>query len=121
MLRSHAARGERLVGIDEVVDGHPELLEVVHALIPPGRFPRLLHRRQQQRHEDGNNGDDNEQLDQRETGTDDARSAARLRTANLFHDNLSVWNSADRPPAGDHEDSMPLSKRRGNHQQSITP
>ena len=37
MLRSHAAGREGFVGILEIMDGEGDLLQVVAALIPPGR------------------------------------------------------------------------------------
>ena len=51
-----------------VVDGQPELLEVVLAGGPGGRLADLLHRGQQQPDEHGDDGDDDQQFDQRERG-----------------------------------------------------
>ena len=48
-----------------VLKRQPELLEVVLALHPPGRFAGSLHRRQEQCHQDADDGDDDEQLNQR--------------------------------------------------------
>ncbi len=56
-------RPERLV---IVVAGDADLLEVVAALAAAGRFPGLLDRRQQDGHQDGDDGDDNEQFNQSE-------------------------------------------------------
>ena len=50
-----------------VLDGDADLLEVVGTLSPPGCLPGRLDRRQQQRDQDPNDGDDHEQFDQRET------------------------------------------------------
>src|SRR5262249_52982875 len=44
-----------------------ELLEVVRAGHPCSRLPHLLNSREQEPDEDGNDGDDNEQLDERES------------------------------------------------------
>src|SRR5262249_20535291 len=49
-----------------VVQGEADLLQVVHALGPPGRFPGRLHRREQQGDEDGDDGDDDQQLNEGE-------------------------------------------------------
>ena len=43
-----------------------KLLQVVGALGPPGGLAGGLHRRQQQRNQNRNDGDDHQQLDQRE-------------------------------------------------------
>jgi hypothetical protein len=45
-----------------------ELLEVVLALDAAGRFARGLHRRQEQGHENADDGDHHEQLHEREAG-----------------------------------------------------
>ena len=55
--------------IDVVVQGQPELLEVVVALHPPRRLPRRLHGRQEQRDQDRDDRDDDQELDQREART----------------------------------------------------
>jgi hypothetical protein len=39
-----------------------DLLQIVHALRSPGRFASRLHRRQQKRNEDANDGDNDKQL-----------------------------------------------------------
>src|SRR4029077_8164081 len=57
--------GERVV---VVVDGQPDLVQVVRALHPVGGLPDLLHRGQQQANEDRDDGNDNEQLDERKGG-----------------------------------------------------
>ena len=46
-----------------------DLLEIVGALCTPGRLAGRLHRRQQKRDENGNDGDDHQQFDQRKTAT----------------------------------------------------
>ena len=46
--------------------GQAELLEVVLALRPPGRFSRRLHGRQQQPDEDADDRDDHQEFDQGE-------------------------------------------------------
>ncbi|MEZ5951792.1 MAG: hypothetical protein R3C12_21785 [Planctomycetaceae bacterium] len=50
-----------------VMQGQPQLLKVVLARTPPGRFTGLLDSRQQQGDQDGNDRDDDEKLDQGET------------------------------------------------------
>jgi hypothetical protein len=52
------------VDIVEVVESQTELLQIIFAARTAGRFPRLLHGGQQQRDQDGDNGDHNQQLDQ---------------------------------------------------------
>jgi hypothetical protein len=47
-----------------IVSGEDNLLEVVLALGATGRFARLLHRGQKQRHKDRNDRDYNQQFDQ---------------------------------------------------------
>src|SRR5262249_46923638 len=54
------------VNIHIVRGGDTDLLEVVRAGCPPRRLTRLLHGRQQQGDQDSNDGDDHQQLDQRE-------------------------------------------------------
>src|SRR5262249_48505124 len=55
-----------LVRVRVVVDGQADLLEVVLALHACGGLADLLHGGQQQADQDGEDGDDDEQLDQRE-------------------------------------------------------
>ena len=50
-----------------IVHGDAELLEVVDALGAAGRFAGRLNRRQQQRHQDANNGDHHQELDEGKT------------------------------------------------------
>ncbi len=59
-----------------VVQGEPDLFEVVGALGAGGRFPDLLDGREQQADEDRDDGDHNEQLDQREGATLHGRTLA---------------------------------------------
>lgn len=59
---------ERSKDIMIVVEGEPELLEVIAALSATGRLTGLLDRREEQGDQDRNNGDDDQQLDQSETG-----------------------------------------------------
>src|SRR5207253_2777395 len=60
---------ESLVGVVVAVTGQADLLEVVQALVAVGRLADLLHRRDEQANEDGDNGDHHQQLDQREAGS----------------------------------------------------
>src|SRR5262245_12822983 len=48
------ARWENVIGCLVIVEGQPDLLEIVLALGTPRRFPRTLHSRKQQGHQDGN-------------------------------------------------------------------
>jgi len=48
------------------VNGESDLLEVVAALAAAGRLPGLLNGGEQDGHENGDDGDDDEQLNQRE-------------------------------------------------------
>jgi hypothetical protein len=50
----------------EIVQREPNLFEVVRTLHPPGRLARGLHGREQQRHENANNRDDDQELHERE-------------------------------------------------------
>jgi hypothetical protein len=49
-----------------VVQREAELLQIVQALRATGRFSGRLHGRQQERHERADDGDDDQQLNQRE-------------------------------------------------------
>jgi len=49
------------------VHGHADLLQIVAALRPSGSLPGRLDRRQQQRHKNANNGNDNQKLHQGES------------------------------------------------------
>jgi hypothetical protein len=51
---------EPLLGAFVIETPQRELPEVVEALAPPGRLASGLHRRQEQRHEHANNGDDHQ-------------------------------------------------------------
>ena len=61
------AKRQRADRVVIVMNGNPDLLEVVHALNASCRLPRLLYRGQQQADQDGDDGNDDEQFDQRET------------------------------------------------------
>src|SRR5262249_36988212 len=71
----------REVAISRVVavSGQGDLLEVVGALDACGGLADLLDRRQEQPDEDGNDGDDHQQLDQRERGPPDVVDHGSLR------------------------------------------
>ena len=58
-----------------VFGGQANLLQVVAAVRPTGRFPRRLNGRQEKRNQDPDDGDNDEELDQGETS----------RTTNLNH------------------------------------
>ncbi len=60
---------EMAVDFVEVVQSDAELLEVVFAGRPPGRFPRLLNSRQEQGDQDCNDGNHHQQLDQGESSS----------------------------------------------------
>ena len=60
---------ENIVGRVVVVQSETDLLEVVRALGATGGLAGRLHRRKQERDEHGNDGDDHQQLDQREAAT----------------------------------------------------
>src|SRR6185437_6193963 len=53
----------------KVHDGDAELVEVIQALALGGRFADLLHGRQEQADQDGDDGDYHQQLDQRNRRT----------------------------------------------------
>src|SRR5581483_7643916 len=57
-----------------VVQTEPDLLEVVHALAAGGRLPDLLDRGKEQADQDGDDGNDDQQLDQGEPPTSDGRT-----------------------------------------------
>src|SRR5437870_1273991 len=52
--------------IAEVLKGDGQLTKIAHALRARGRLTHLLHGRQEQADQDGDDGDDHQQLDQRE-------------------------------------------------------
>ena len=64
--RPEAGR-QHVVDVVEIVQGQADLLEVVLAFVPGGGLADLLHGRQQQPDQDGDDGDDHQQFDQRET------------------------------------------------------
>src|SRR5207237_5053300 len=61
-----------------VVAGQGDLLEVVGALHAGGGLADLLHRRHQQADENGDDGDDHEEFDQRKTGPGPKRAHGNL-------------------------------------------
>jgi hypothetical protein len=63
-----------------IVQGNPDLLQIVAALHPPGSFAGGLYRRQQERHEHPDNGDDDKKLDERKT------APASLPNPRIHHD-----------------------------------
>jgi hypothetical protein len=68
-----------------VVHRQSDLLEMVAALGAAGRLPRLLHRRQQQRDEDADDGDHDQQFDQGKS----AMSIMRFRSCHGAHLSIS--------------------------------
>jgi hypothetical protein len=60
------------------VKGDAELLEVIRALQPPGRFPSRLNRGQQEGHENADDGNDHQQFDERESGPGGSASGVAL-------------------------------------------
>src|SRR5262249_38155833 len=75
------SRWDGLVDIGTAVNGQPHLLEVVLAGGPIGRLADLLHRRNQQRDQDGDDGDHHEQLDEREPDKPAGELTRRTRAA----------------------------------------
>jgi hypothetical protein len=51
-----------------VLNGQANLLELIFALRPPGRFPRGLNRREQQGHQNPNDRDHDKKFDQGKSG-----------------------------------------------------
>jgi hypothetical protein len=49
------------------VNAQPDLMQVVGALVTRCRRPDFLHGRQQEAYEDGGDGDNNQEFDQRES------------------------------------------------------
>jgi hypothetical protein len=70
------------------VGRQPQLLDVVRALHPVGGLPDLLHRGQQEADQDRNDRNNDEQLDEGETGT------------TSHHDNSSLWVVTGGPADG---------------------
>ena len=66
-----------------VVDRQSQLLEVVGALHAAGRLAGGLHRRQEQGHQDADNGDHDEELDERETRGRIHNVELEVRTAHM--------------------------------------
>ena len=67
VISSFAPGREAAVRRFVIVKGQTNLLEIVFALTPTRRFASLLHGRQEQRDQDGDNRDDHEQFNQSET------------------------------------------------------
>ncbi len=67
---------EALVGVGVGVHRQADLVEVVFAFGPRRRFPDLLHGRKQQADQDGDDGDNDKQFDERE-GVTAPRNAER--------------------------------------------
>ena len=59
-------RWKRPLSLVVVLQGDPELAEIVGAAGPPGRLACRLHCGQQQAHEDSEDGDHHEEFDERE-------------------------------------------------------
>src|SRR5947199_54813 len=64
-----AGRGRVVVGGGAVVEGDAQLVQVVLGLGAGGGLADLLDRGQEQADEDGDDGDDDQQLDEREAAT----------------------------------------------------
>ena len=60
----HRPQRKLLVGDMVVVQRQPQLFEIVATLSPPSRLASRLHRRKQQRYQDGDNGNDDQEFDQ---------------------------------------------------------
>src|SRR5439155_21247642 len=90
-IRVRCGRGDRVdavgrkavVRVFEVVQGQANLLKVVLALSAGGRLADLLHRRQQQPDEHGDDGDHNEQFDQGEPAAALGRTVHRESLSRL--------------------------------------
>ena len=63
--RIHVAGRQLAEGRLVVVHGHADLVQIIPARRFSRRFARGLNGRQQQRHQDPDDGDDDEQLDKR--------------------------------------------------------
>ena len=59
-----------LVGVVMILPRQADLFQIVLALRDPGRFPRRLNGRQQQRDQNADDGDDDQQLDKGERAAD---------------------------------------------------
>jgi hypothetical protein len=91
------------------VQRQPDLLEIVGALSACRGFPHLLDGRQQQADQDGNNGDDDEQVDQREG---EARGSCAHGVALLSEKDCEAHSERRRRPehAGTTEAELPQRK-----------
>src|SRR6185369_7807538 len=68
LVGAGAGAGPELVGVVIGMAGEGNLLEVVLTLRAGRRFAHLLYRRHEERYQDGDDGDDDQQLDQGESG-----------------------------------------------------
>ena len=101
-----SGRGQRQgpLGIDVIVDAEAELLEVVSARGPAGRFPSCLHGRQQEAHERANDGDHDQEFHEgeppRPTSVDGTQrphtTAGHIVRLSCQHDSLPIPDSASR-------------------------
>jgi hypothetical protein len=94
LVIGHAHRWQREPSVVVVVHGDADLLQVIAALSAAGGFARSLNRRQEQRHQNANDGDDYQKLDQGES--DSPRATAwpsmldHIETANLHMDVIAI-------------------------------
>src|SRR5207253_2670054 len=79
-------RRQFLVGVVEIMGGQADLFEVVGTLRAGRRLAHLLHRRHEQRDENGNDGNHYQKLDERET----ARLAQQLGEEHAG--SFTTWN-----------------------------
>ena len=66
MIRQRSGRGQAFLRRFVVVQREADLLDVIRATDPPGRLAGLLDSGQQERDQDPDNGNDHQQLDERE-------------------------------------------------------
>ena len=76
-LQADPTRRKRAMGCQVVLCGQPNLLHVVEAFRAAGSLARLLHGRHQQGDQQRNNGDDHQQLNQRESTPHTHRQGSR--------------------------------------------
>jgi hypothetical protein len=71
MLEANPGRrtpgGKHTLSRHVILDRQTDLFQVIHALSAARSLPRGLHRRQEQRNQDPNDGDHDEQFHERET------------------------------------------------------
>lgn len=63
------ARRQHVVGVVIIVNRQPDLLQIIFALCPASSFARLLNCRKQKSDQNGDNGNHNQQLNQRKSGS----------------------------------------------------